>query len=209
MYYVEDFFNLYSMKISKELLAKYAKNECSPKEKRFVENWLDESDTLNMINEEGEFKKYQADTWDKIAQISGFGKRKVIPLSRRFFQYAAAACIIFGAFIGGRATASSGSERFNLNKGYENHLYLTGGNNLRANLPGKRFQLKFEGTLQLFNASNREQTILTGDNTFTLKSGTSYYLIGTTNEPQLIEEIVGYPSMPNVSNLSILRIDDK
>ncbi|MEM8928823.1 MAG: hypothetical protein AAGC45_11510 [Bacteroidota bacterium] len=197
------------MKISKELLAKYAKDECNLEEKRFVENWLDESESLDNVNEKGAFKQYHDDTWDKIAQISGFGKQKVIPFSRRFFQYAAAACIILGAFMGGRVTASSGSKKVDFNKEYENHLYLTGGNNLRANLPGSHFKLKFEGTLQLFNASNREQVIVTGDSTFVLKSGISHYLMGSTDKPQLIEEIVGYPSIPNVSYLSILRIDDK
>ena len=197
------------MKISKSLLAKYAQGTCNPEEKHFVENWLDAQESLGNVNDEGEFKKFHDETWGEIARILGFGKPRILPSPGLFLKYAAAACIIFGAFIGGRVTASSGSKGSHLNTLYEEHLYLTGGNNLMANLPGERFKLKFEGTLQLFNASDRDQFIVSGGTTLVLKSGVVYYLMGSTDKPQLIEEIVGYPNVPDASNLSIRRIDDK
>ncbi|MEM8506994.1 MAG: hypothetical protein AAF717_04155 [Bacteroidota bacterium] len=201
------------MKISKALLAKYAENNCTPEEKRLVENWLDTYETLDNVSNGGEFKAFHDDTWDEIARRSGFGDRKVITLAKTLFKYVAAACIVYGAFLGGRVTASPAMEKSNASRTFKEHLYVVGGNGVDGNLPGKRFKLKFDGTLRLFNASQKEQIVVTGDSTFVLVPGKTYYLIGSTDSPKLINNLIEstghYSKTPKVSEFSILRIDKK
>ncbi|MEM1260086.1 MAG: hypothetical protein AAGH81_16270 [Bacteroidota bacterium] len=197
------------MKISKALLAKYAQGKCNPQEQQLVEDWLNQHETLEDKDEVGEFKKFHDETWRKIAHGSGFGKRKAITSARSLIRYAAAACIIFGAFIGGRVSANPGSAVTVDANGYKENLYLTGGPNLRTNLKGDHFRVNFKGTLSLYNASNKEQIITTGDSTFILGPKKVYYLSGSTVDPMLIEGFGNNYDDPMVSELSILRIDNE
>ena len=168
------------MKISKALLARYAQKKCTEKERLFVENWLNSYETLDNVKEDGQFDKHKEEAWDYIAKTNGFGNSKVTSLSKTIFKYAAVACIIFGAFVSGRVSASSNPDRTIKSIEYEEHLYLTGGSDLQANLYGNRFKVKFRGTLQLYNASQKEQTIISGDSTFVLIPQRIYFLTGST-----------------------------
>ena len=197
------------MKISKTLLAKYAQNKCTPEEKLFVENWLSAYETFENIDDEGEFKPFQEQTWEQIAEQAQFGNRKVISFSRTIIKYAAAACILFGAFIGGRVSANSSTGKTENVKNYEEHLYVSGGDKLNTHLAGDQFKIKYQGTLQLFNGSLKSQTIFVGDSTFIIKPGVFYHLMGSHQNPKLLSGLEIGVKDANVSDLSILRIDDK
>ena len=91
------------------------------------------------------------------------------------------------------------------------HLYITGGNGAQGNLPGKTFKVTFEGTLRLYNNATKKKSIKVGDTTFVLDSQQAYYLMGSSENPNL-SETKNYPSEKITrleGDFSILRLENK
>ncbi|MEM9389503.1 MAG: FecR domain-containing protein [Bacteroidota bacterium] len=84
------------MKVTPELLKKYAEGKCTEAEKEFIENWLPgDVDIASELSEE-KVKHATAQMWQEItADIDDNPTSVTIPLYKRVMRYAAAVIILF------------------------------------------------------------------------------------------------------------------
>ncbi|MEM6895708.1 MAG: hypothetical protein AAF717_20530 [Bacteroidota bacterium] len=199
------------MEISRELLKKYALGTCTDLERKAVENWLSLDEGYNN-DEYVELFESRKDIIQKRIY------KRLWPLETRFWdytkkglRYSAAACILLVTFLGGRVSANSASTESVKITAQKERLYVYGGKKLRADFSGERFKIKFKGTVQLYNASQQAQAVVTGDSTFILVPYRFYYLNGSSSQPTLLTErpeTMGNDSGSlTVDEFSILKIE--
>ena len=109
-------------------------------------------------------------------------------LHRPFVRYAAVACIIFIAFFGGRYSTGTVNASPVPEDPTADHLFIFGYKDAVGNLPGNNFKIKFDGSLRLYNNSVAPKRINVGDTSFMLTPRKSHYLIGNSQNPELIVE---------------------
>ena len=207
------------MKITKELLNKHSKGLCSEEERIAVEEWfeMDEVPATGLRMFRGkEVNKERI--WSRVLQdlpLMGnqSGSTRTIPLYKKLTRYAAAVCIIFAAFFGGRLSTGTANANPVMDKTPKDHLYITGGNGAKGNLPGESFNVKFDGNVRLFNGASGQKSIQVGDTCFILESHQTYYLSGSLEKPQLLSywNVTGenYQNTKPEGYFSIRRTDKK
>ncbi|MEM6895630.1 MAG: hypothetical protein AAF554_18170 [Bacteroidota bacterium] len=200
--------------VDKKLIEKYYKGECTLEEENEINDWLKSGEFeggLELPNKVKQEMKFRI--WQKVSNKLDFPVLKVRAAYRKYLQLGIAACVICISFFGGRLSAKNLSATKNETPTLKEHLYVNGGKDMIIDIPGDEFKIKFEGTLQLYNASQESQTINTGDSTLTLMPLTKYYLMGSSNEPKLIHHLSLGPGerspVPNIKEISILRTDFK
>lgn len=180
------------MKITKELLQRHSLGICSEAERKAVEEWFnskEDTDTGLAMVEDEEINEDRV--WSKLGQLSpelqSFDTPgNIIPLYRSLARYAAAACIIFLAFFGGRFSAGTAKASPAPEDPTADHLFIFGYKDTVGNLPGNNFNIEFDGSLRLYNNAMTPKRINVGDTSFTLTSKRDHYLIGDTQNPELI-----------------------
>ncbi|MEM6895656.1 MAG: hypothetical protein AAF554_18300 [Bacteroidota bacterium] len=201
------------MKISNELLKRYSVGNCNPQEKRAVEAWINYLQDDGLLSEK-EFGNSIDSIRTKLFKtlFHQKGETPIIRFYKNSMRFAAAACIIFAAFFGGRVSAKNTSSKTIEDRRFNEHLYFVGNGDLKGNLPGNNFQIEFGGVLQLYNASKKMQSVVVGDSTFRLHPGLYYYLEGSTQNPKLVDsKVYGnkvFLGTPSAKYVSIVRTDN-
>ncbi|MEM9328853.1 MAG: hypothetical protein AAGA85_24525 [Bacteroidota bacterium] len=192
------------MIITKELLRRYHQGLCNDEERRAVERWLNSDGDLPTTTDlvpKDQFEEKKDLIWSKMVQTApelsapdGGGidesdvNTPVVPLYRSMLKYAAAACILFAVFFGGRFSVRLAQAHPMVDHSTADHLYIFGWKDVQGHLPGDEFQLKFEGTLKLYNSALSSKTIYVGDTSMVLEGNKHYYLTGNTKNPQLTDD---------------------
>ncbi|MEM9675599.1 MAG: hypothetical protein AAF992_23615 [Bacteroidota bacterium] len=180
------------MKMTNELLIKYAKGQCAPEEKGLVEAWLSEIEHPDLPSYDDELDEITPKVWSRLSQQLPKGGAKVVPMYKRVMHYVAAACLAMGLFfaghLSGRQSVSYASE-IKQGKQLTDVLYIYGGNGTYGQVDNSRYRLKFEGTLRLHNSANVPKQIVCGKQEFTLEPHKTYFLSGSDQDAHLTEEI--------------------
>lgn len=202
------------MKITSSLLKKYTSGQCTPQEVKLVEDWLStsEDDAVLSPQEIGDSPKVIRDNLYTSLFNAGDNSAS-LPLYSKLSRYAAAACVIFAAFFGGRFSANTANATMAVDPHPKDHLYISGGNGSQGNLSGKVFKVSFDGSLRLYNGSMNPKSIQVGDTAFVLEARHYYYLQGSVNKPSLIKETYSTYDFGDTFKpegyFSILRLDTK
>ncbi len=176
------------MKITAELLKKYATNTCSAQERQAVESWLkDTASEVPQITDEQWEKADALMRADIGKQISRY-TNPVVPMYKKWMRYASAACVATLIFFAGRYSANENTSLLPQQSSTQasNNLLVYGGNGAYAKIPGNAFSLQFDGKLRLYNGSKEVKTISVGNKKYTLEPMHSYMLIGNNKESSLI-----------------------
>ncbi|MEM6843490.1 MAG: hypothetical protein AAF944_19170 [Bacteroidota bacterium] len=178
------------MQITKELLQKYASGHCTEAERQRVERWLFQDEEVS-----GEFDEEKIATeldrrWQAIAaKMDPSHPTKVIPKYKKLTRYAAAACIVIGIFAAGFSTgftfAKPAADTVKKVEHLTDLLHIYGGDGTYAQITGTRYQIKFEGTLKLYNNANQPKQIVCGEQEFTLEPHRTYHLGGSDDQANL------------------------
>lgn len=179
------------MKITTELLKKYASNTCSTQERQAVERWL--TDTAAEVPQITDDQWEQADALMRIdiGKHLSFHKKPVVPLYKKWIRYAAVACVAAAVFFAGRYSATENTSLIaqQTTAQESNNLLVYGGNGAYAKIPGNKFSLQFDGRLKLYNGSKEIKTVTVGDKTYTLEPMQSYILMGDNEKSSLIADL--------------------
>ncbi|MEM0942258.1 MAG: hypothetical protein AAGI25_21075 [Bacteroidota bacterium] len=177
------------MKVTTELLERHGMGLCTEEEKKAIKLWFETLDDPSMnlpvtpeVNEDRIWSKMS----QSVPELQGYGGAPTLPLHLRVVRYAAAACIIFAAFFGGRFSASTANANETIDKSSKDMLYVFGGNGAEGYLSGDQFKVGFDGVLRLYNNSFSQKTIHLGNTSFVLDSYQTYFLSGSAEKPRLI-----------------------
>ncbi|MEO0554740.1 MAG: hypothetical protein AAF149_16155 [Bacteroidota bacterium] len=181
------------MKITKELLKRHGMGLCTTEERKAVEEWFDRLEGPMMSTRSfQEIEENKEATWNKLTRLApelessaGPDNSHTIPLNHRIVRYAAAVSIILVTFFGGRFSAGKAEASPAPEDPSADHLFITGGDGGKGNLPGDTFRIQFDGTIKLFNNAITPKIILVGDTTFVLDSQKEYYLSGNDENARL------------------------
>ena len=190
------------MKITPELLKKYALGECTEEERLLIEHWMPGTGDINRDFSDEELKKSQKEMWLNIAPgtepqktSSTVSKRKSVSFYRRIFQLGVAACLLIAVFIGGYF---KGQYQYNQNSIQAHQkpglpsdngvLYATSTTGVKKKIIENKCEFVLEGTLQLHNDSSVEKTITCNGKVFKLRPQETSLLMSMPNKDiQLIE----------------------
>ncbi|MEM6526142.1 MAG: hypothetical protein AAF693_20265 [Bacteroidota bacterium] len=182
------------MKITKELLKRHGMGLCTTEEKKAVEEWFDRLEGPMMSTRSfQEIEENKKETWNKLSkmvpELDGHvatDRLKSIPLYYKVTRYVAAACIIFIAFFGGRYSTGTVNANPAPKDPTADHIYIFGAKGAVGNLPGNQFMIEFDGAIKLYNNSISPKNIIVGDTSFMITSRKDFYLVGSTENPELI-----------------------
>lgn len=174
------------MEISRKLLKKYALGICTEAEHKAVEDWLASDEGFDSTEYNELFESRKEAVRQKLHRRLWFGTTVLGRNSKKLIRFSVAACMLFGAFLGGHASANIYTNKSMRPLRYHEHLYIFGGNGTHGNLPGDCFRVKFDGSLRLYNASRKQKIIISGDSTFLLAPARTYNLTGSTDKPKLV-----------------------
>ena len=178
------------MKLTEKLLEKYFLGKCTEEEKEFMEKWvnsLSEEDPELSLSDLQEMKK---NSWNVIKERNQFSsvayksKRKNAALYRRVLRYSAAACLLIGLFYAGRL--SNPNIENDTQSKLSGMLHIYGGDRSYAQAEGERYNVLFDGALQLFNESNEVKTVFVGDKEYKIKPLQNYFLTGSNHNSHLV-----------------------
>ncbi|MEM9673500.1 MAG: hypothetical protein ACFB15_07710 [Cyclobacteriaceae bacterium] len=177
--------------VDNELLKKYHRGLCTDEEKQAVEQWLASGEfegSLDLPDSEKTARKQQI--WQTIARNAGWTEPQVVPMYQRFYRYAAAACVIIGAFFIGYFAALPSAQADTVEKARQltDLLHIYGGDGAYGTVAGSRFRVKFEGSLRLYNEAQQTKQIVCGEQKFTLEPYETYCLIGSDEKAALLGE---------------------
>lgn len=201
------------MKISNELLKRYSVGNCNPQEKLAVEAWINSLQDDGLLSEK-EFGNSIDSIRKKLFKtlFHQKGETPIIRFYKNTMRFAAAACIIFAAFFGGRVSANRDTPVHRNGIKFNENLYIYNGKKSYGNIPGEFFKIQLDGRIRLYNASKKTQRLIVGDSTFTLHPNRNYYLTGSTESAELTaesEEFIGKYSEDTIPAVfSILRLNN-
>ncbi|MEM8765095.1 MAG: hypothetical protein AAGD88_14855 [Bacteroidota bacterium] len=199
------------MKITNELLKKYAEGRCTDEEKALIEKWMTSDTSADEEVFIGEFEPHKESAWKSILVKVTEKHPDTISIFRTFIKVSAAASILFATFLGGRVSANVNVPTTNSSSKFKEQLYIYSGKIPYGNLPGELFKVQFDGRLRLYNASKKTQRLMVGDSVFTLHPERNYFLTGSTESAELTSLSHGYIDMSSDDNLpagfAIFRID--
>ncbi|MEM1339254.1 MAG: hypothetical protein AAGF96_15955 [Bacteroidota bacterium] len=198
------------MKITNELLKKYAEGQCTDEEKAHIEKWMTSATTADEEVFVKEFEPHKESTWRSILVKVTEKHPETLSIFRTVIKVSAAASILFAAFLGGRVSANVNLPTPDSSLKLNEHLYIYSGKRSYGNLPGELFKVQFDGRIRLYNASKKTQKLMVGDSVFTLHPERNYFLTGSTESPELTtgrDKIIGTNgNNPVPSGFAILRI---
>lgn len=201
------------MNISPEILKRYLNNRCSNAEVKQIQEWLDSTEDELSDLTPPQTKRLETNVWQKLSEeIHGSNSPHTIPMYKKLARYAAATCIIFMVFFGGRFSAITANANMMVDKSQRDLLYITGGDGAKGSLPGDSFKVRFTGTIRLYNSSLQQKSIQVGDTSFILEPSREYYLIGSVAPPRLYNGDIQNELLDEASlegDFSILRLDNK
>ena len=177
------------MKITPELLRKYASGNCTEEERLLVEKWLSDEEDLSTTFSRQKLKEERAMVWQSIsANIPA--KIEVIPLYKIVARYAAVACFAIAFFSAGYFLASNNSqaEKTVASAETEGQLFIYHNQGKTTKIAGGRYDLRFKGSLQLYNGSADPMVVYCGTKTLVLEPRQSYYLKGSDENPSIFNE---------------------
>ncbi|MEM6264632.1 MAG: hypothetical protein AAGI38_19125, partial [Bacteroidota bacterium] len=168
------------MKVTAELLRKYANQQCNPAEQEAVEKWLASNDATetplaltSSAQEDRIWKNIAQETKEQHIWLMRENNAedmdtdppttRILPLFNKLIKYAAAACILLTVFFAGRYSVPTATAHPVEDKSPQNHLYIQGENGAKGNLPGEAFNITFNGTISLFNSSLKPKRIQVGE----------------------------------------------
>ena len=211
MYTPIEHLNLLDMKITNELLKKYAEGRCTEEEKALIEKWMTSNTNTDEEVFVEEFEPFKESTWKSILVKVTEKHPDTISIFRTFIKVSAAASILFAAFLGGRVSANVNAPISDSSPKLNEHLYIYSGKKSYGNLPGTIFKVQFDGTIRLYNASRKTQKLMVGDSVFTLQPERTYFLTGSTESSELTserEQFIGkYSNNDLPAGFAIARID--
>ena len=206
-------------KIDGELLQKYYAGRCTPKEEKMVQAWLESGESDEKLDLPDEIKSaHKEQMWQNIT--AGIGRpaaaTNVTTLYKKVIRYAAAACVAIGLFVGGYyygiENADTRNKTMAIADKHANQLHISATSDKVAKIDGDQFQIRYDGHLQLYTAANSEMTIYIGEKSYVLQPMQSYYLTGSSENPNIIDgrklspdESMVFNRM-NKGNFSIHRI---
>lgn len=181
------------MKITREVLKRYGLGLCSEEERKAIEEWIETLDDPSMRLSTRVRPMVNTDRlWSKIAQErpevkEQMSARKVrnIILLQNAMRYAASACFLLAAFLGGRFSVGSTMASPTVDKAPKEHLYIFGGNEARTQILGDSFQIKFDGAIRLYNSGLATKTIQVGDTSLILPSQKNIFLSRSSENPKI------------------------
>ncbi|MEM6735321.1 MAG: hypothetical protein AAGC64_12065 [Bacteroidota bacterium] len=172
------------MKITHELLQKYARGQCNLVEEAAIEAWLQSEESESSDLSSVEIANMQT------RMMKNFEQRqttKVIPLYKKFARFAAAAAVILMAFGAGYFVDKGHSEQIVRKEVKEDDgIIIYGANGVSGRIPGESFKLNFDGQLKLFNPSNSIKTVVVGLVTYILKPQKDYYIYGNIDNSSIL-----------------------
>lgn len=179
------------MKITTELLKKYALNACTAQEREAVDRWLADTDSdVPHISDE-QWERANALMKMDIAKHVGTHHKTIVPMHKKWMRYAVAACVAAAIFFVGRYSANEGTSAIaqQSTEQESNNLLVYGGNGAYAKIPGNEFSLQFDGRLKLYNGSKESKTVTVGNQTYTLKPRQIYILTGNNEKSSLVADL--------------------
>ncbi|MEM6841400.1 MAG: hypothetical protein AAF632_04185 [Bacteroidota bacterium] len=205
------------MKISRELLKKYAQGACTDEERAAVEAWLASEDTFEDTSYDAIFIPQKDSIRENLlARLGGkwpsstseSERARVVPLYQRLSRYAAAACVVIGTFFLGyfASPPSAQADTVKKPKHLTDLLYIYGGNGAYTKMNATRYRVKFEGRLKLYNDADQPKQLVCGEQEFTLEPHRAYFLSGS-NQNALLTKDQGQPYSLE-GDFSILELDD-
>ena len=190
------------MKITPELLKKYARGECTEEERLLIEHWMPGTGDINRDFLDKELKESHKEMWLNIApelepqKTPGpAGKGRSVSFYRRIFQFGVAACLLMAVFIGGYY---NGQYQYDQNStqalqksGWppgNGVLYAVSKAGVEKKIIENKSEFVLEGTLRLHNDSSIEKIITCNGKVFKLRPHATSLLMSMPNKDiQLME----------------------
>ncbi|MEM9833743.1 MAG: hypothetical protein AAF944_24145 [Bacteroidota bacterium] len=183
------------MRITKELLKRYGRGNCTKEEQKAIEQWLDSPEYPELrVSKEERPKADSDEIWSILSkgrpqlekQMSRQRARNLV-LFNQVARYAAAACVIIGTFFIGYFAAPPSAQASVVKKGiqFTNVLHVYGGNGAYGVVTEKNHRVEFEGRLKLYNEAPYPRQVVCGEKTFTLKPYRTYYLSGSHQQASI------------------------
>ena len=183
------------MKITKELLEKYARGECSEAEKYAIENWLptddDRSDSLSKEVVDKQEKK----VWNNILlhqkslakvpyENNPTSERSSKPVYQLLTRVSAAACFALIFYLAGALFPNPFTKKVSPVKivevAYpepEQALYVSTINGKPEKISAKEYNIDFEGMIRLYNVAESDRTIVCNGKQIKLAPEKEYFLM--------------------------------
>ena len=189
---------------------------CSESEKKAVEEWFNVQDDsligLKILSDE-EFEPEGKVVWSQLSQAvpelaeeESHTSSNVIPLYKKFMRYAAAACILFATFLGGRFSAGTVNAHPVANKGPKDLLYVYGENGSYAEIEGEKYEVFFNGRLKLSNGSAKAKVITSGSKEYQLEPFQTILLTGSHHDPGIISQALDQSGSPKLKGDFSVRV---
>ncbi|MEM6845129.1 MAG: hypothetical protein AAF632_23150 [Bacteroidota bacterium] len=214
------------MKITKELLERHGMGLCTEEEKKAIEEWFETlDDPSTNLTVTGTPEVDEVGIWSKMSQSypeledqMSVRKAKNIVLLNYVTRFAAAACVIIGAFFIGYFTAlpsaqANPTKSSNRLTDLPGLLHIYGGDGGYGVVTENRYRIEFEGRLALYNESQYPKQIVCGEQEFTLEPQRKYYLSGSHQQASLVisedwrMDTYGGGRPELVGDFSFLRLD--
>ncbi len=187
------------MKITKELLERHGMGLCTEEEKKAIEKWFETlDDPSTNLTVTGTPEVNEENIWSKMAQSvpelenqMSTSKAKNILLLNYVTRFAAAACLLIGAFFIGYFTAlpnaqANPTKSSNRLTDLPGLLHIYGGDGGYGVVTEDRYRIEFEGRLALYNEAQHPKQIVCGEQEFTLEPRRTYYLSGSHRQASLV-----------------------
>ena len=175
------------MKVTAELIKKYHLGLCTPEEALAVEGWLNSALKEDSILTDAELEMMGTNVWESVLGNIKPNQTKTIPLYQRVVRYSAAACLVFASFSGGYLLRPyvSTTEAAVASADTKGQLVIYHNNGKSTRIPAGRYDLRFHGSLKLYNGSDTPMFVSCGVKTLLLEPWQTYYLSGSDENHSL------------------------
>lgn len=182
------------MKVTRELLKRYGLGLCTAQERKEIEKWFDTLDdpssrlgkSLRPTFDDELIWSKMSEKRPQLSKTLNFKRATNLVVFSDVMRYAAAACFVLVVFFAGRFSVGTAQASPPSKDPTADHLFIFGASGAVGNLPGENYTIEFDGALRLYNNSIKPKKIYVGDTTFMISSKSNHYLIGDTQNPELI-----------------------
>ena len=174
--------------VTAELLKKYIDGKCTAEETRMVESWLSSGDDDAILSDEeigNSPEKIRARLYASL--FSTESGTPVIPLYKKLIRYAAVACLVLVSYGAGYFSKPQNTiaETAVASAETKGHLIIYHNHGKTTKIPSGRYDLRFEGSLKLYNGSDDPMVVFCGAKTLLLEPWETYYLNGSDENHSL------------------------